>query len=150
MKVILQKDVKDLGKVGDLVNVAQGYARNFLFPRRLAVEATEKRVTELSHLKKVAEIRKKKALQERQELVQKVAGATLTFQKETSDGARLFGSITTLDLSNALEDQGFSIDKRDIFLEEPIKVLGQHKATVKLGPGLEAELVVVVESAVQD
>ncbi len=145
MKVILQKDVKNLGKVGDLVNVAVGFARNFLFPRKLASEATEKRVHEFEHLKKVAEIKKKKAVGERAEVVKKLSGVSLVFKSEAGDSDKLFGSITNVDISNELEKHGFSIDRRDIHIEEAIKMLGQHKATVKLGDGLEANLKISVE-----
>jgi len=145
MKVILQKDVKNLGKVGDLVNVAVGYARNFLFPRRLAAEATEKRVHEFEHLKKIAEIKKKKAVAERAEVVKKLSGVSINFKSQAGDSDKLFGSITNVDISNELEKHGFSIDRRDIHIDEPIKMLGQHKAIVKLGDGLEAELKISVE-----
>lgn len=145
MKVLLQQDVKNLGKVGDLVNVKTGFARNYLFPRLLAVEATEKRVKEFAHLKLVAEAKKKKAMAERQEVVKKMAGVSLTFRMPTGETDKLFGSVTNTDISNELEKHGFSIDRRDIHLEEPIKVLGSHKATVKLGEGLEAEIAIVVE-----
>jgi large subunit ribosomal protein L9 len=144
MKVILQKDVKDVGKVGDMVNVKSGYARNFLFPRRLAVEATENRVTEFEHLKKVAEVRKKKAMVERKETVSKLEGITLTFKKEAADSDKIFGSITNKDVSDQLEEKGFMVDRRDIHVDA-IKVLGQHRARVKLGEGLEANLTIVVE-----
>lgn len=148
MKVILQKDVKDLGKVGELVNVTHGYARNFLFPRQLAVMATENRVDEWNHLNKVAEIKKKKAMAERQGVIDKLQGLTLTFQLEAAaDTEKLFGSVTNFDISAKLEESGFQVDRRDILLEEPIKQLGQHQARVKLGDGLEAELTVVVEKA---
>ncbi len=146
MKVILQKDVKNLGKVGELVNVKQGYARNFLFPRELAVAATENRETEWNHLKKVAEIKKKKAVVGRQEIINKMKGITLTFKLDTAgESEKLFGSVTTMDISKELEKHGYEIDKRDIHLEEQIKILGQHKAHVRMGEGLEAELTVVVE-----
>lgn len=148
MKVILQKDVKDLGKVGELVTVASGFARNFLFPRKLAVEATEKRVSEWNHLQKVADIKKKKALSGRQEVVSKLQGLALTFQLEASaETEKLFGSVTTHDISKKLEAQGFQVDRRDIHLEDQIRQLGQHKARVKMGEGLEAELTIVVEKA---
>lgn len=148
MKVILQKDVKNLGKVGDLVNVKQGYARNFLFPRELAVVATERRMGEWNHLKKVADIKKKKALAGRKELIGKMQGVTLNFKLEAAaESEKLFGSVTTMDISKQLEDAGFDVDKRDIHLEEAIKVLGQHKAFVRMGDGLEAELTIVVEKA---
>lgn len=147
MKVILQKDVKNLGKVGELVNVTNGFARNYLFPRRLALEATEKRVREFAHLKAVAEVKKKKAIAERQELIKKIKGVALVLKASAGETDKLFGSVTTNDLSNELEKHGFSIDRRDIVLEEPIRVLGQHKAIVRLGDGLEADLTVSVERA---
>jgi large subunit ribosomal protein L9 len=146
MKVILQKDVKDLGKVGDLVNVKPGFARNFLFPRQLAVGATESRETEYNHLKKVADIKKKKAVTGRQEVIGKMQGLTLNFKLEAAaDSEKLFGSVTTMDISKQLAANGYEIDRRDIHLEEPIKLLGQHKAFVRMGDGLEAELTIVVE-----
>lgn len=146
MKVILQKDVKDLGKVGDLVNVSNGYARNFLFPRMLAITATEEKETEWKHLKKVADIKKKKALAGRQDLIKKIQGQTLNFKLEAAaDSEKLFGSVTTMDISKQLSTAGFEIDRKDIHLEEPIRLLGQHKAFVRMGEGLEAELTVVVE-----
>ncbi|MGE0529617.1 MAG: 50S ribosomal protein L9 [Bdellovibrionales bacterium] len=148
MKVILNQDVKDLGKVGDLVNVSNGYARNFLFPRKLAVAATEERVNEWNHLRKVADVRKKKAMVGRQETINKLQGQTLNFKLEAAaDSEKLFGSVTTMDISRELDRHGFSVDKRDILLEEPIRHLGQHKATVRLGEGLEAEVTIVVEKA---
>jgi len=145
MKVILQEDVKDLGKVGDLVNVSGGYARNFLFPRKLATEATEKRMTEWNHLQQVAEAKKKKAIAKRKELIEKLSGMTLTFKVEAGETEKIFGSVTNFDVSNELENQGYMVDKRDIVIEEQIKVLGQHKALIKLGDGLETELTLVVE-----
>lgn len=147
MKVILQKDVKNLGKVGDLVSVTSGFARNYLFPRRMATEATEKRVKEFAHLKAVAEVKKKKAVAERQELVKKIQGIQVLFRASAGETDKLFGSVTNQDISDELEKQGFSIDRRDIYLEEAIKVLGQHKALVKMGEGIEAELMVTVERA---
>ncbi len=145
MKVILQKDVKDLGKIGDLVNVSEGFARNLLFPRKLALEATEKRVNEYSHLKRVAESKKKKALSERQEFLNKIKGTTVGFKLNAGDNDKLFGTVTTTDISKALEKLGFSVDRKDIHLEEPIKVLGTHKATIRYAEGLEAAIQVAVE-----
>lgn len=147
MKVILQKDVKDVGKVGDLVNVAPGFARNFLFPRKLAMEATETRVSEWEHLKRVSEAKKKKAVAERQGLLAKVNGVSLTFKVPAGETDKLFGSVTTSDISRELEAKGFSVDRRDIHLDEQIKILGNHKATIRLGEGLEASVQLVVERA---
>lgn len=147
MKVILQKDVKDLGKVGDLVSVAAGYARNFLFPRRLAQVATEAKEGEWKHLQKVAEVKKKKALAERAEILGKMKGTALVFKLSAGENDKLFGSVTNADISKKLEEFGFSVDRRDIHLEEPIRMLGQHKAIVRLGEGLETEIAVAVEKA---
>lgn len=147
MKVILQKDVKDVGKVGEAVTVKSGFARNFLFPRRLATEATEKRVKEWDHLQKVSEIRKKKALGDRKALIEKVSGLTVSFSRQASEAEKLFGSVTPLDISTELEKQGHSIDKRDIEVLDPIKVLGEHKAMICLGEDLTAEVTVVVTKA---
>ncbi len=146
MKVILQEDVKNVGKVGQLIEVATGFARNYLFPKKLAVLATEKKVDEWNHLKKVAEAKKKKAVAARQETVSKLKDVTIKFEMETSgESEKIFGSITNMDISDKLEEQGYSIDKRDIYLEEPIRTLGQHKALIKLGEGLEAEITVAVD-----
>ena len=93
MKVILQKDVKDVGKVGDLVSVSEGFARNFLFPRKMAAEATEKKVKEWEHLKRVAEIKKKKAVAERQELLKKISGISVSFKVAAGETDKIFGSV---------------------------------------------------------
>lgn len=145
MKVILQKDVKDIGKVGELVNVSNGFARNFLFPRKFAVEATEKRIKEWNHLNRVAETKKKKAIEERKALLTKLSGVSISFKVEAGETDKLFGTITTNEISKELDKVGFSIDRRDIHLEEPIKILGNHKAIVRLGESLEANVQVIVE-----
>ncbi len=145
MKVILQKDVKDLGKVGDVVSVSAGFARNFLLPRQMASEATERRVKEYEHLKRVAEFKKKEALDERKALLAKMGGLTLNFKRPAGEADRLFGTVTTADISKELQKQGYSVDRRDIHLEEPIKILGQHKALVKYPGGLETALQIAVE-----
>lgn len=148
MKVILQLDVKDLGKIGEMVNVTNGYARNFLFPRKLAVEATEKRAKEFLHNQKVAEVKKKKAETSRKEQLEKLKGMTLTFKVTAGESDKMFGSINAKDVSDELEKQGFVVDKKDIILE-PVKVLGQHKAKVTFGKGLEADVTLVVERRVE-
>jgi len=145
MKVMLQKDVKDLGKVGDLVNVSAGYARNFLFPRRLALLATEGKVKEWGHLQKLSEIKMKKAHADREKLVNEISGKTVSFKMQASEEDKLFGSITPLEISKELSKLGFEVDKKDIILEEPIKMLGQYKAEVKLSDNLKGEIAVVVE-----
>lgn len=147
MKVILSKDVKDVGKTGEVVSVSSGFARNFLFPRKLAMEATETKVAEWEHLKRVAEAKKKKAIGERQALLAKINGASVKFKVSAGESDKLFGTVTTTDISKELEKLGFSVDRKDIHLEEHIKLLGNHKAIVKLGEGLETTIQVVVERA---
>ena len=147
MKVILQKDVKEVGKVGDLVNVSEGFARNFLFPRKLASEATEKRIKEWEHLKRVADVKKKKAQAERQAQLDKVNGTTVTFKLAAGENDKLFGTVTTTDISKELSKLGHNFDRRDIHLEEPIKLLGLHKATIKFSEGLVATISISVERA---
>ena len=147
MKVILQKDVKEVGKVGEIVSVSAGFARNFLFPRKLAAEATENKVTEYEHLKRVAESKKKKAIAERQGILAKLNGTSIKFKAAAGDSDKLFGTVTTTDISKELEKVGHHVDRRDIHLMEPIKLLGNHKATIKMGEGLEASIQIVVERA---
>lgn len=145
MKVILQKDVKDVGKVGEIVKVSSGFARNYLFPKKLASEATEKRVKELDHLKRIAEVKKKKVIKEREELIGKLNGQSVVVKHAAGDSEKLFGTVTSSEISKELEKLGFSIDRRDIHLDEPIKILGTHKATVKVGEGLAATVQIIVE-----
>lgn len=145
MKVILQNDVRDLGKVGDLVNVATGYARNFLFPRQLAAPATTKRMKEMEHYQKIAESKKAKVHAEKEELAKALNGVTVDFKRSAGEEDKLFGSVTTSEIAEVLKVKGFVIDKRDLSVEEAIKVLGQHKAVYKIGEGLQAEIKVNVE-----
>ena len=145
MKVILQNDVRDLGKVGDIVNVATGYARNYLFPQNLAAPATDKRVKQVEHFQRVAEAKKAKVLAAKEEMIQKMNGITLTFTKAAGDEDKLFGSVTTGEIAAALNDQGYVVDKRDLEVEDQIKVLGQHKVVYKIGEGLSAEIKINVE-----
>lgn len=150
MRVILNKDVKNLGKIGEMVRVKAGFARNFLFPRKLAAEATEKRVKEFKHLQIIAEAKKAKAVEGRKEVLAKIQGQTVQFNVEAAEDEQLFGSIGTLSVARKLEEAGFSIDKRDVILEDTIKVLGQHKAKVVLGKDLEAEITIAVERKIKE
>ncbi len=145
MKVILKKDVKDLGRSGDMVNVTSGFARNFLFPRQLAAEATESRVKEFEHWGRVAASRKKKAQEEKSQMLEKIKKATVVFKMTAGEKDKLFGSITNKDIADVLVKQGFAVEKKDIVIEEAIKVLGQHQAKISFGDGLEATIVVSVE-----
>ena len=149
MKVILQKDVKNLGKVGDVVSVRSGYARNFLFPNRLALEATVDRVQQAEHINKVAQALKKKARQERLTVADKLKGVVLTFTRQAGEGDRLFGSVSSSDVAKELEAKGFSIERRDVQLKEPIKSLGQFKVSIRLESDVEAEIALSIEKLAQ-
>lgn len=145
MKVILKKDVKDLGRSGDMVNVSSGFARNFLFPRSLAAEATESRVKEFEHWQRVASSRKKKARDEKSQMLEQIKKITVVFKMTAGEKDKLFGSVTTKDIADELVKKGFAVEKKDIVIEDAIKVLGQHQATVSFGDGLEATIAVSVE-----
>jgi large subunit ribosomal protein L9 len=145
MKVILSQDVKSLGKVGDLVKVAAGYARNFLLPRKMAMIATEKKVKEFKHLQSVAEAKRKKAVGAAKKTAEKMSGVTLTLKTQAGENDKLFGSITTADIANQLNKAGFLVEKREVTIEEPIKLLGQYRVKVKIAAGVEAEVKVNVE-----
>jgi large subunit ribosomal protein L9 len=145
MEVILREDVKDLGRAGTLVKVKPGYARNFLLPRGLAYEATDgnKRRIENEQRARNAKVTAEKT--EAQTLATRLASAHLKLKAKAGEGDRLFGSITSADLGEALAKAGFVIDKRKIELEHPIKTLGFHTVTVRLHSEVPAEFKVTVE-----
>ena len=144
MEVILRDDVSNLGTRGQVVKVAAGYARNFLIPKKLAVAATEsnKKIVEQerqAHLRKEA-----KLSSEAQDLAKLVNGVSLTFSQKAGENDQLFGSVTSKDVADGLAAKGFTIDRRKIQLDEPIKSLGEFKVPVKLHKDVTAEVTVVV------
>ncbi len=145
MEVILREDVKGLGKAGALVRVKPGYGRNFLLPQGLAFEATEgnKKRIETEQRSRVAKHSAERT--EAADLGTKLSAAHLKLKAKAGEGDKLFGSITTGDLAEALGKAGFSIDKRKIELEHPIKQLGFHSVAVRLHPEVRAEFKVTVE-----
>ena len=146
MKVILTSDVKNLGKLGDVVNVKSGYARNYLIPRKIVQIATERRVKELNHLLNTLKAKKAKIFASKKELLEKVCSTKLTLKGRTADeGDKLFGSVTNLDISKALSKEGFDIDKRDIILEKGIKTVGEHSVKISLEKDLTGSLTVLIE-----
>jgi len=132
MKIILIEDVKKLGSMGDIVQVKDGYARNFLFPRNLArlVTSSNLNIIEEIKKKKTSSLAKEKRLAE--ELKEKLSSVSCTITAEAGDDDRLFGSVTTQDIARAFEEKGFSIDKRKILIEEPIKKLGVYHVSLRL------------------
>lgn len=132
MKIILQEDVEKLGSAGDLVNVADGYARNYLIPRKLGSPATTKNLNILEHQKRTIEAKMKKRKKEAQKLKEKLESLSCTISKKVGEGEKLFGSVTSMDIEEALRAEGLNIDRRQILLKEPIKALGVYNVEVKL------------------
>ncbi len=141
MKVILLKDVKGLGKAGELVNSKDGYARNFLFPKNLAIEANEENLKKWEERKKEEAKKIQQEIEAANELKKKLENLTVTLKVKTGSQGRLFGSITALDVASNLKEQyGIDIDKRKIELKENIKSLGDFEAEVKLYQDIAAKL----------
>ncbi len=144
MEVILQEEITHLGHIGEIVKVRDGYARNYLFPRGLAVLADKRNVRELEHKKRVVEEKRQRVAASTQEVADKMANADLSFTARAGDGGKLFGSITNQDIEKELRELGFDVDRRRIKLEEPIKSVGEHKVTVALAAGVPCEVTVKV------
>jgi large subunit ribosomal protein L9 len=145
MQVILKEDMKNLGKAGDIVTVKDGYARNYLLPRGIAINATAKNMRALEHARRVVTERAKKLANDAQSLAQKLSQLTVSIKAKAGEEDRLFGSVTAIDISEALKEKGLDIDKRKIILDEPIKRLGSHVVSIKLHPEVIAQLKVEVE-----
>lgn len=144
MEVILREDVDKLGHRGQVVRVAEGYARNFLLPQRKAVAATEsnKKIVEQErqgHLRKEAKLES-----EAQDLAKLVSGVSVTISQKAGENDQLFGSVTSKDIAEALEKQGYSIDRRKIQLDDPIKQLGEHVVSVRLHRNVAVDVKVTV------
>ena len=144
MKVILQKDVKNLGTIGDLVKVKDGYGRNFLLPRGLAILADERNTRQLAHQKRVARTLAANQLAAAQEAAAQIASTPVAFKLEAGEDDKLFGSVTSRDIADALAAKGISIDRRKLQLDGGLKELGSFKVPVELGSGVTAEVEVLV------
>ncbi|MDP4126818.1 MAG: 50S ribosomal protein L9 [Bacillota bacterium] len=147
MKVILQADVKGTGKKGQVYEVADGYARNFLFPKKLAIEATTGNIQDISHKKAVEDRRKVKEKEDALELAGKLNVLKIEVKTKTGEGGRLFGSVTSKEIAEALKKMhGIEVDKRKLDLKEPIKALGSYEVHVKVHPEVSAKLQVHVSA----
>ncbi len=147
MLVILQKDIKKLGDKGDIVKVSDVYARNYLLPRGLAVEATEKGISHVETMKKQQQRKEENELKEAKKLVAKIEGQAIVLKAKAGEKGRLFGSITSKDIADSIKDKfNITIDKRKIDLPEPIKALGSYETEIKIYPGVNATINVVVEA----
>ena len=143
-RVILQENVENLGSTGDIVKVRDGYARNFLVPRGLAVVADGRNVRRLNHQKRLAESRKLKALAAARALAEQLSSAAVTINKEAGEDNKIFGSVTNRDIAEALAADGFDVDRRLIHIDEPIRTLGVKQVVVKLHAEVETTLTVYV------
>ncbi|MDI9512843.1 MAG: 50S ribosomal protein L9 [Caldicoprobacterales bacterium] len=145
MKVILTKDVKGQGKKGDVVNVSDGYARNYLFPNKLAIEASNKNLNEVKAKKAADARRKKEELEQAKLLAKKISDVEVLVRAKSGDQGKLFGSITSKDIADAaLKQHKLKIDRKKIVLTEPIKSLGSFSLEVKVYPDVSASLNVKV------
>jgi large subunit ribosomal protein L9 len=145
MKVILQQDVRGQGKKGDVVNVSDGYARNYLIPRKLAVEATKEALNELKIREKAIKAAEERERERLAELAESLGSMVIRISAKAGSSGKLFGSVTSKEISDELNKQhGIDIDKRKIALDEPIKQFGSYQLAVKLGFDITANITVLV------
>jgi large subunit ribosomal protein L9 len=151
MKVILLENVKALGKRGDIKEVADGYARNFLFPKKLAVQATPANIRRIEEEKAQIRAREIQEEAEARELAAKINGVVLHFSAKAGEGGKLFGSITGKEICDELaKTTGIVVDKKKLDLEETVKTTGRHTVKVHLYPGVTAEFVLEVTAAAEE
>ena len=145
MKVILTQYVASLGKSGELKDVAEGYARNFLIPRKLAVPATGGAYRAWQHDIASREEKRQREREEAEIAAQRISSTTLTMGVKVGEGGKLYGSITTKDIADALGRRGIVVDRHKIVLDEPLKMLGTYKVAIKVYAGLTPEVTIAVE-----
>lgn len=144
MKVLLKENVKNLGSLGDLVTVSDGYARNFLIPKQLAVVADDRNIKEFEHHKKAIFERAAKLKKVSQDLSDRLSAVSLSIRAKAGDEEKLFGSVTTMDIADALKGEGIEVDRKKIVLDEPIKRLGTYPVTIRLHPDVSTQITVHV------
>ncbi|HWR53930.1 MAG TPA: 50S ribosomal protein L9 [Bryobacteraceae bacterium] len=149
MDVILRQDVEKLGTRGQMVKVADGYARNYLLPQRMAVAATEANKKIVEQERQAGLRREAKAKGEAEDLARMISGVTVILTQKAGDQDQLFGSVTVKDIADALEQQNYRIDRRKIHLEEPIRQLGEFKVPIRLHREVTAEITVNVVKEVE-
>ncbi|WP_353893264.1 50S ribosomal protein L9 [Proteinivorax hydrogeniformans] len=140
MKVILLKDDKKLGKKGEVKEVSEGYARNFLIPRGLVKEANQSNLKDLKEKQKIKEKKAEKEFNKAQQTAKKIENLKVEIAVKAGEGGRLFGSVTTKDIGNELSKKGIKIDKRKVELKDPIKSLGSYQVEIKLHPKVSSTL----------
>ncbi len=145
MEVILKEDVPKLGSRGDVVKVAEGYGRNFLLPKKLAIEASRANKAVIEQMKAAAVRRSAKEKAQAEELSKQFDGLSVSFQRRAGEHDQLFGSVTSSDIAEALTRKGFDLDRRKIQLHEPLKTLGEFTVPVKLHKDVTTHLKVTIE-----
>lgn len=146
MKLILREDVENLGKGGELVEVKPGYGRNYLLPRGLAVAANTKNVRELDHQKKIAEAKAAKAKASAEAVAKRLTDTPVVLRRKVGEQDKLYGSVTVIDIVEALAARGLILDRRTIDLKDPIKTVGDHEVPVKLHREVVGKVKVKVEA----
>ncbi|MFC1808798.1 50S ribosomal protein L9 [Candidatus Omnitrophota bacterium] len=144
MKVILCDAIQKLGNIGDVINVKDGYARNFLLPRGQAMRFSKGAFSLIEKKKKLEAAKYAKDIEKNKELAEKIANASCTVKVQAGDDDKLYGSVTNIDIQTALEQEGITVDKRNIIIEEPIKQLGIYSIKIELLPEVETHLKVWV------
>lgn len=144
MEVILKEDIVDLGKMGEVVRVRDGYARNYLLPRGLVLVANKKNLKGFEHQKRVIGAQREKVVKQAQGLSDKLAALSLVIAVKTGEEGKLFGSVTNMDIERALREKGFDIERRKIHLDEPIKNLGDFEVPIRLAADVTATIRVSV------
>lgn len=144
MKIILKEDVENLGRRGDVVSVKDGYARNYLLPKGMAMRFTPGAVKVLEQERRMYEARQLKAKEDAQALAEKLEALELSILKRAGDQDVLYGSVTPTDVADLLKEKGFSVDKRKIVLHEPIKKLGEYEIPIRLHPEVAPRVKMVV------
>ena len=144
MKVILREDVENLGKAGDVVKVADGYGRNYLIPKRLAVQADVRNLRTLEHDRRVIEARAKRNRRTAEETGSRLSTLSLTIPAKAGEEGKLFGAVTARDIAEALGKAGVVVDRRTVLLLEPIKQTGEYRVKVKVGTDVVPEISVAV------
>jgi large subunit ribosomal protein L9 len=145
MQIILQEDIEKLGHRGDVVTVKPGYARNFLLPRKLAVEATSGNMKAIERIRTSLGKKTATELEAAQKQAELLNGVSVKFTRKTGENDQMFGSVTSADVAEALAAQGFKIDKRQVQLGEPIKIIGESAVTLKVFREVTAQIKVSVE-----
>ena len=146
MQVILMKEVESLGQAGETVKVKNGYARNYLIPQGLAMIATKSNLALIENKLKTVELKEAKSRENLESLANELNKIKLSYSLKAGEDEKLFGSVTSQMISDSCQELGFTVDKKEIHIEEPIKTLGTHKVTVKLGPEIEAKIKVKVKA----